>query len=55
MSQPARCAEQPVSRVVWRQRETLTRNDYNPNKVAPPQSVALVQNSTTPDCMHALL
>lgn len=29
--------EQPVSNVVWIDREKLWANDYNPNKVAPPE------------------
>lgn len=28
---------QPVSRVEWRERATLTANTYNPNHVAPPE------------------
>jgi ParB-like chromosome segregation protein Spo0J len=28
---------QPVSRIVWRHRQELTANDYNPNHVAPPE------------------
>lgn len=30
-------AAQPVSAVVWRHREQLAANDYNPNRVAPPE------------------
>jgi ParB-like chromosome segregation protein Spo0J len=30
-------ADQPVSAVTWRHRSELRPNDYNPNKVAPPE------------------
>jgi len=30
-------AQQPVSNVVWRNRDELIPNHYNPNKVAPPE------------------
>lgn len=33
---------QPVTSVVWRDRATLKANDYNPNKVAPPEMELLV-------------
>lgn len=29
--------EQPINGVVWRHREELKSNDYNPNRVAPPE------------------
>lgn len=32
-----RFPEQPISRVRWMHRDILTANDYNPNKVAPPE------------------
>lgn len=28
---------QPLNNIVWRHRDTLNPNDYNPNKVAPPE------------------
>jgi ParB-like chromosome segregation protein Spo0J len=34
--------EQPISRVQWVSRETLKPNDYNPNKVAPPEMELLI-------------
>lgn len=33
---------QPISRVKWVSRETLKPNDYNPNKVAPPEMELLI-------------
>ena len=32
---------QPLNNVVWRDREELTANDYNPNKVAKPEMALL--------------
>lgn len=29
--------EQPINTVIWRSRDTLKANDYNPNRVAPPE------------------
>jgi len=34
--------QQPISRVKWVSRETLKPNDYNPNKVAPPELELLI-------------
>ena len=34
--------KQPVSKVVWIHRDELRPNDYNPNKVAPPELELLV-------------
>jgi ParB-like chromosome segregation protein Spo0J len=34
--------KQPISRVVWRNRAELSPNDYNPNKVAPPEMELLI-------------
>jgi len=34
--------KQPVSAVVWKHRDTLTSNDYNPNRVAPPELELLI-------------
>jgi hypothetical protein len=33
---------EPVSRIVWRERSELTANDYNPNRVAPPELELLI-------------
>jgi ParB-like chromosome segregation protein Spo0J len=33
---------QPISKVVWKHRDELKPNDYNPNKVAPPEMELLV-------------
>lgn len=33
---------QPISRVKWVNRDTLKPNDYNPNKVAPPEMELLI-------------
>jgi ParB-like chromosome segregation protein Spo0J len=33
---------QPISAVVWRHRSELRPNDYNPNKVAPPELELLI-------------
>lgn len=33
---------EPISNVVWRDRATLTANNYNPNKVAPPEMELLL-------------
>ena len=35
-------ARQPVSRVTWRHKGELTANDYNPNRVAPPEMELLI-------------
>jgi len=29
--------EQPLNEIIWRSRDELTPNNYNPNKVAPPE------------------
>lgn len=34
--------KQPISSVVWKHRDELKPNDYNPNKVAPPEMELLV-------------
>lgn len=34
--------DQPISKVMWVSRETLKPNDYNPNKVAPPEMELLI-------------
>jgi ParB-like chromosome segregation protein Spo0J len=34
--------KQPVSHVLWRHRDDLKPNDYNPNKVAPPELELLI-------------
>ena len=34
--------KQPISAVVWKDRKDLKPNDYNPNKVAPPEMELLV-------------
>lgn len=34
--------KQPVSRVIWRHRNELSANDYNPNKIAPPELELLI-------------
>jgi ParB-like chromosome segregation protein Spo0J len=34
--------KQPISSVVWKNRNDLKPNDYNPNKVAPPEMELLV-------------
>jgi len=34
--------EQPISKVKWVLRDTLKPNDYNPNKVAPPELELLI-------------
>lgn len=34
--------EEPVSSIVWRNRDELKPNDYNPNKVAPPELELLI-------------
>lgn len=36
--------DQPISSVVWRSRDTLRANDYNPNHVAPPELRLLEQS-----------
>jgi len=33
--------KQPINNVVWRKRDELTANDYNPNHVAPPEFALL--------------
>jgi ParB-like chromosome segregation protein Spo0J len=38
----ARVRKQPVSTVKWRHRDELTANDYNPNRVAPPELELLI-------------
>tara|TARA_R110000772_G_C13310310_1_gene440322 strand:- start:4022 stop:4534 length:513 start_codon:yes stop_codon:yes gene_type:complete len=37
----AKKKSQPLDNVVWRKREELTSNDYNPNKVAKPEMALL--------------
>lgn len=39
---PPACLEQPVSTVQWLNRSLLRPNDYNPNKVAPPELELLI-------------
>lgn len=43
--------EQPISAVVWRDRNELTANDYNPNKVAPAEmellKISILENGWT--------
>lgn len=39
---PHEVLQQPVSRVVWKHRSELNPNDYNPNKVAPPEMELLI-------------
>ncbi|MBN2003086.1 MAG: ParB N-terminal domain-containing protein [Anaerolineae bacterium] len=41
-------AQQPVSNVQWKHRDTLWANDYNPNHVAPPE-MALIKTSILED------
>lgn len=38
----ANIKNQPLSNVVWRKREELNPNNYNPNKVAPPEMELLI-------------
>src|SRR5690349_13809193 len=35
-------SKQPVSSVTWRNRDELKSNDYNPNRVAPPELELLI-------------
>jgi ParB-like chromosome segregation protein Spo0J len=41
-------ANQPLSNIVWRHRDELKPNNYNPNKVAPPE-LKLLKISITED------
>ena len=42
MEPDTRHTSQPVSRVIWRHRDELKPNDYNPNKVASPEMELLI-------------
>jgi ParB-like chromosome segregation protein Spo0J len=45
---PPLCEAQPVAHVRWVPRELLDANDYNPNRVAPPE-LALLETSLIED------
>lgn len=42
VDQMAEALRQPVTKVQWRHRSELKPNDYNPNKVAPPEMELLI-------------
>jgi ParB-like chromosome segregation protein Spo0J len=48
MSEPTWVLGHPVSRVMWVEADLVIANDYNPNKVAPPE-MALLERSIEAD------
>jgi ParB-like chromosome segregation protein Spo0J len=50
-TKPSTTLAQPISRVEWLPRETLSANDWNPNKQAPPEKkllkISILENGWT--------